>query len=68
MSVGCGGCCVVLAERLVQVLALILVEHLIEQVGVVEVDKVVGLEPRVEAAAHRVLRHVDLAAFARLDL
>lgn len=68
MSVGSRSSCIVLTERLVQVLALILVEHLIKQVGVIEVDQVIGLEPRVETATHRVLRHVDLVTLARLDL
>lgn len=68
MSVGSRRSCIVLPERLVQVFALVLVEHLIKQVGVIEVDKVIGLKPGVETAAHRVLRHVDLVTLARLDL
>ena len=68
VSVGSRRSCIVLPERLVQVFALVLVEHLIKQVGVIEVDKVIGLKPGVETAAHRVLRHVDLVTLARLDL
>ncbi len=57
------------SERLVHKLALILLQHFVKQVRVVEVDKIVCIDSRAELAVIDIIAwHVHLIAFARLHL
>lgn len=47
LSVGSNGSSIILPEALAHILGLILFQHLVKKVRVVEVDQVVGLEARV---------------------